>query len=184
MQRSRQAKWDMLPLLTAGLLAIGNLAFGLRHTWDSPICTDNRMKAELKPSDVHGNNPAGLVGDGWRLTAGLCLLAVCAGTGGQPTCCEMCFSPALLQPSRGFVSLVGVLAAQRGPAAVMQDGASHQRATKIPTPCCCLWEVGDVKWCPPILGIGRVGLTYCHWVCIKDDGSYCNPWSLRKKVLS
>lgn len=64
MQRSRQAKWDMLTLLTAGLLAIGNLAFGLRHTWDSPICSDNRMKAELKPSDVHEQQPC-RAGRGW-----------------------------------------------------------------------------------------------------------------------
>lgn len=60
-------------------------------------------------------------------------------------------------------------------------GSLRQREDALNDSWLCGW---DVLWCPPIFGIVRVGLRCCHGLHIKHDGSYCNPWSLRKKILS
>lgn len=51
-------------------------------------------------------------------------------------------------------------------------GSLRQREDALNDSWLCGW---DVLWCPPIFGVVRVGLRYCHGVHIKHDGSYCNP---------
>lgn len=58
---------------------------GCRHTWDSPVCTNNRTKAELKPGGVHKQHScrAGRGTAGGRSSSSRC--AGCAGARGEPT---------------------------------------------------------------------------------------------------